>query len=821
MSVVEIPFKKSQTANLKLALKNYINKEYGAAEAAKYDDDLNFINNSRKSATLVNSASENGRKSLEDYIALLSTIENLFPISEKDINLPFTWHDSFVPSKNKRLCSIIYDKACIYYNLAVLESCQSYNSDMNTEAGLKSAFQHFTLSAGIFLHIRDGISPNISGVMTPDLSPTGLTMAYTIMIAQAQGCCFERFLRQKKTPANKKSGLLAKIAIQASEYFRAAAELASSPDMVHNVEKSFSGKLSFQKYVYTAHGEYWQAEEEHAIADEKGAGYGGVIARLEAALKSTNMAKQLGKKMNIGPALINPVNSLDAVINNKKSVLVKDNQSIYLEAVPSVGSLAPIKKSVAAHPAAVPKFKSNTEVFVGMLSKREMEALSEYQKEAQTALGDAIDRSSEAENRVKGKLEEVGLPGSIEGDQCEEGISNEMWGKVVRANENGGLEEIRNLIVEKEKLAAMARKMLTNIEFCLQQEQEKDESFRERYKDSAAEVSNQKYYLDLKKDIAHFVGMLDEAKSADEKIMVHLDKIEIKESLQLIGLRREELDSRLPKKSSKAAAEANPLIEALSSALGKLSAEMERREKLTAELVELKRGDRKFKELLRSGKNSGEARIELLRVVQESAAELSAVVEGLGKSLEEVLELEKMFQEAREGEEASKLRDLYMASLNKGISEFHKVHAQLVEGISFYKELGGQIELLQQTSEDTIYTRGLQRREIQMHHTRRLEQEEQEANDALEAAKLEGGQRAGKVPPPLPPKPSGLNLYPKFPATEEKRRLDRPLSPKSMPLEPRLASIVEMGFHPDTAQRALQEAKGDLQLAIDRLLGNS
>jgi programmed cell death 6-interacting protein len=101
----------------------------------------------------------------------------------------------------------------MYCYVQALESRAGADADWSSDEGIKAACRHFQQAAGIFLHLRDKLSAGLIGTLTTDLTPNGLSMVSTLMLAQAQGCFFHKATRDRKT-TNIKAGIIAKLAMQ-------------------------------------------------------------------------------------------------------------------------------------------------------------------------------------------------------------------------------------------------------------------------------------------------------------------------------------------------------------------------------------------------------------------------------------------------------------------------------------------------------------------------------------------------------------------------------------------------------------------------------
>jgi programmed cell death 6-interacting protein len=111
--------------------------------------------------------------------------------------------------------SLAYEKASIIFNISAVLSCHAANQNRHEDAGLKTAYHSFQAAAGMFTYINE----NFLHAPSVDLSRETVKTLIMLMLAQGQ----EVFL-EKQIADNKKVGLLAKLASQASYLYGQALE---------------------------------------------------------------------------------------------------------------------------------------------------------------------------------------------------------------------------------------------------------------------------------------------------------------------------------------------------------------------------------------------------------------------------------------------------------------------------------------------------------------------------------------------------------------------------------------------------------------------
>lgn len=115
------------------------------------------------------------------------------------------------------LTSLAYEKECVLFNIAALQSSVAATQSTDSDDGLKLATKLLQQSAGIFLHLR-GVTPfAIPQEPTPDLNPETLQVLSNLMLAQAQ----EIFV-MKAIKDSMKDLIIAKLACQCEEMYAEA-----------------------------------------------------------------------------------------------------------------------------------------------------------------------------------------------------------------------------------------------------------------------------------------------------------------------------------------------------------------------------------------------------------------------------------------------------------------------------------------------------------------------------------------------------------------------------------------------------------------------
>lgn len=82
--------------------------------------------------------------------------------------------------------SLSYEKVCVLFDIAALQSHVAAVQQMDNDEGLKLAIKLLQQSAGIFQYLKGAVPAAVPSEPTPDLNQDTLTVMQALMISQAQ-----------------------------------------------------------------------------------------------------------------------------------------------------------------------------------------------------------------------------------------------------------------------------------------------------------------------------------------------------------------------------------------------------------------------------------------------------------------------------------------------------------------------------------------------------------------------------------------------------------------------------------------------------------
>jgi programmed cell death 6-interacting protein len=100
------------------------------------------------------------------------------------------------------ICSAVsslgYEKVCVLFNIAALQSSIAAAQSIENDEGLKLAAKLLQLAAGIFNHLKGVVMLAVQQDPTPDLNPETLGALSALMLAQAQEVFVQKAIHGEK-----------------------------------------------------------------------------------------------------------------------------------------------------------------------------------------------------------------------------------------------------------------------------------------------------------------------------------------------------------------------------------------------------------------------------------------------------------------------------------------------------------------------------------------------------------------------------------------------------------------------------------------------
>jgi len=351
--MLAIPLKTTSRTDIQTPLSNYLNNSPTLPHPSQCRDGLMRISALRNCLALSictrdahkHAIAEHALRDASEYHAGLLELEKVgFPILEGKIaGLSLEWECGFRKEETKTIrTNFVYERACLLFNIAALESHLASESDHSTKDGLKASIAKYNTAAGLFLHIRNeviGLDPNPS----TDLTSVCLEMCETVMLAQAQSCIYD-MASLSPTPNH---SLLAKLAVATSDFYLEGFKLCQASILTRMTEcETWTSHLQTKCLLFKALGEYHQGVEDRAKRR-----YGAEIARLILSMEYCDKAAEYGEKCEIGRM---EIDALKRMMLQRKLVAERENNEVFKDAVPSSRHLETIRGHRMAKPLPLP-----------------------------------------------------------------------------------------------------------------------------------------------------------------------------------------------------------------------------------------------------------------------------------------------------------------------------------------------------------------------------------------------------------------------------------------------------------------------------------
>eukprot|EP00092_Neocalanus_flemingeri_P006036 GFUD01006504.1.p1 GENE.GFUD01006504.1~~GFUD01006504.1.p1 ORF type:complete len:370 (+),score=129.50 GFUD01006504.1:173-1282(+) len=283
--------------------------------------------------------SEAALTDIQNYYDQLGHLELKIPFSGTKIY--FKWLDAFdkgswfggsIPYTMST--NLLYEKACVLFNIAALSTQVGAAQDLSTEEGMKKAVKLFQMASGILSAVSTPPPTTASDQKpTPDLSPESAAVLSSLCLAQAQ-----EIVVQKAMVDSKKDSIIAKLARHADTLYTETITLMQKETVKALWDKSWFSVVPSKQAMYSALVQVYQAKVCRAnktIGEE--------IARLQ-------IAKDLLSKSE-SVQVHNWVEICDKALQEAK----KDNEFIYFEKVPAVEDLPPVEGAAVVKPTTLPE----------------------------------------------------------------------------------------------------------------------------------------------------------------------------------------------------------------------------------------------------------------------------------------------------------------------------------------------------------------------------------------------------------------------------------------------------------------------------------
>jgi len=518
-NILYLPFRRSHAVNLSDAIKQYISTKYDQ-HPDLFTRDLSAISALRATAIHAQDPHASNVPKLQAYAAQLVWLGGKFPV---DIGVEFPWYPALGYNTARPVArnNLRFELANVVFNIAALYAQLAVASNRSTPDGLRLAANHFCLAAGVLVHLRDVILPELRTTPPEDMDAMTLECLEKLMLAQGQECFW-----QKAVKDGLKDATIAKLAARVSDLYNEASEAGIQSDSVSS---------EWIHHMTAKHHHFAAAAQFRAACDclEKRK-YGEEVARLQDSLTCVNEA--LKEQRYINKVVLADLQGLKNRVTEDLKRAEKDNDMIYLLPVPPKSELKILDRANMVV-SRVPKEISESNSLLGdhsPLGAPLFSKLVPYSVHlAASIYADRRDRLVnstiiEELDRLTDQLHEVlrslNLPGSLQALEKPLGIPPGLLAHAEEIRQQDGLNRLQRSMEDTKKLKENDRAIFQEGCNLLDSEASEDEAARRKYgTDRWARPPGQQAAPKLYAQIAEINGYFKGAEHSDSVVTKKLN----------------------------------------------------------------------------------------------------------------------------------------------------------------------------------------------------------------------------------------------------------------------------------------------------------
>ncbi|XP_077276281.1 programmed cell death 6-interacting protein-like protein AliX [Temnothorax americanus] len=704
--LIAIPLKKPSDVDVVKPLTNVIRSTYSGT-GKDYADAIAEFSKLRNNALW--RAFEKYESSLQviySYYDQLCALEGKIPAHE--LQIPFKWKDAFDRTifggkLSLTISTLAYEKVCVLFNIAALQSSVAATQSLDSDEGLKLSAKLFQQSAGIFNHLKGNVMMAIQQEPTPDISPETLGALSALMLAQAQ----EIFVH-KAIHDSMKDGIVARLAAQAEELYADALKLFQKEIFRAFWDKEWVPLVAGKQAGYRAMAEFHQSlvcKNNKLIGEE--------IARLEHAVELFKAAQQRSNKPNLFQDYANRA-------QRNLTEVKKDNDFIYHERIPDIKNVEAIGKASVAKLLPLPEVFSADfkDLFADLLPLNVRHAMSAYENRRNELVNYEISNLREMTQLLNSVLASLNLPAAIEDTSGTE-IPQSLLDKALYVRESGGIKALEESMRELPDLLQRNKELLDESERMLQEERESDNQLREQFKERWKRTPSARLTEQFTSNLHKYREIINNAVTADKVVREKFESH--KEGIQILSLDEDELARAIPQGS--ALQESNAVIKL---------------RKLMDDVATLKTVRDSIENEFKFAAN--DMKMTFLSALAKDGAidEPNISVESLGKCYgplqkqvrESIAQQEKLVAEIQschaeftnEQVGSGSAREAILCKLAAAYDAFKELKNNLVEGAKFYNDLTQLLVVFQNKISDFCFARKTEKEELLKDLTTNLSQ---------------------------------------------------------------------------------------------------
>uniref|UniRef100_A0A1B6GMD2 BRO1 domain-containing protein n=1 Tax=Cuerna arida TaxID=1464854 RepID=A0A1B6GMD2_9HEMI len=528
-----VPMKKPTDVDVVRPLENLINTVYKSPKDTDFSKQIREFSNLRNNAVLKTYEQFDGSfEVIYVYYDQVTALEN--KISPNELHISFKWNDAFNRGSgffwggnSLTISNLGFERMCVLFNIAALQSAIASAQDINNDEGLKIAAKCFQQSASIFSHLKDRIMATVQHKATPDLNPDTLLALSSLMFAQAQ----EIFVH-KAIYDNMKEVIIAKLANETEKLYTDALKHMQKESVQQLWDKKWLPVVESKQSMFCGIANFYQSLHCHSnklIGEE--------IARLQYSLEILKTAQLYAGNSNV-------ISNLIDIGNKNLNKAIKDNDYIYHEKIPDYKSLESIGCAALAKVLPIPPKLSNNfkDLFENLMPLTAYQSLiTAHDNHKNELINSEVTKLHDATNLINSKLVFFNLPTALDEFSIDQVLSESLVKKSKDVRDFGGIYAIDNMLRELPKLLMRNMEIVNETERMMNEEKLLDDQLRDRFKTKWNRIPSEELTKTFKLNLQNYRNIIDNASRADkivqDKYKLHKQGIELlNEGPVIIGL---------------------------------------------------------------------------------------------------------------------------------------------------------------------------------------------------------------------------------------------------------------------------------------------
>ncbi|XP_063827732.1 programmed cell death 6-interacting protein [Ostrinia nubilalis] len=760
--LLSVPLKKSSDVDIVKPLKNLIQSTYNSDKGTEdYSDALNELSRLRTNA-IWKVFEKSSLEVIYSYYDQLVALEKKIPPQE--VQIPFKWKDAFDKGSifggrmSLTISSLAYERMCVLFNMAALQSALAAQQPLDTEDSLKLAAKLFQQAAGIFTYLKANVMLAVHQETTPDLAPDTLAALAQLMLAQAQEVIAYKCIRDEM-----KESMVAKVCAQCEELYTDALRALQKDALKPLWERDWIPTVTAKQMAFRGLTQFYQS-----LVCRANKSVGEEISRLQLAVELLRGAARAGAA--------GPLQEAGARAARHLAEAVKDNDFIYHERVPDARALEPVARAPVAKPLPPQeRWAAERDLFASLVPLAVHQAQAASAARCGELAAAEVARLREATQLLNGVLASLNLPACVEaaGDGA---LPASIRAKAADVRAAGGLPELQRLMAELPELLQRNRDILDEAERLLREEEEADDALRRQFAERWARTPSAKLTDAFRANAAKYRQIIDNAVRADN--IVQQKYQQHRENIALLSGSEDGITAGVPDAPAGAGADtdAAATLRELMREVEELKAERDATEaELKAASVDLRA---QFEAALAADGAVDEPALSAGAL----GAALAPLRERVGASLARQEALAARVQAAHAawaGAGRATGRDEALGRLCAAYDAFRDLTGNLNEGVKFYNDLTQLLVAFQNKVSDFCFARKTEKEEL----LKDLTQEASRASPRPAPAPPQHHAAADepaavrREAPPRPPPPAPAAAAPAATAA-----LPYPTQPQGMPL---------------------------------------